>query len=275
MPWRDLNSTGYQEPSTGPFSVDGKLAADCLQSIPFDARKGTQFVDEFRKFVEWQSTLDVLKNPPSEYLSPATDILGGLDQTQAQAAQSSYDSQTLLYIPLPFFDRPEPGVCLEGRTSSPANIRRRNDAQLLSQGVDNVSAVVTINDRLAVDVLEEFASSQSFQDPDARYRQLFYCPGREVTGNDARGAFAAPSLWPEWTQYEIQFANGTSIQTDIVASLASTFGVFDYTTGRSLLEDKCLVSMSPTNTSSPTPSPSPSPSATATPSPHPPCTPSP
>ncbi|PYH89215.1 hypothetical protein BO71DRAFT_444721 [Aspergillus ellipticus CBS 707.79] len=286
-----MNSTSQQEPclqisiqydqftnaNATEFSVDGKLAADCLLSMPFDARNGSQFVGEFRKFIEWQSTLDVLRSPPPEYLSPATDILGGLDLIQANAARGGYSSQyefdstvtTLLQTAN--VDHFSAQLCslsifsflvdLELVSISIPQIYLANDAHLLSEGKAAVSPVATINGQFAVDMLEQLSSSQPFQDPDARYNQLLYWPSRMVVGQEPLGAFSTSTLWPERKQYDIQFANGSSIQKDIIAKLASPDDGFDYPTGRSLLEGKCLVgtsstSISPSSSATPRPDPS-------------------
>ncbi|PWY71795.1 hypothetical protein BO94DRAFT_608436 [Aspergillus sclerotioniger CBS 115572] len=243
---------------TDSIIVDGELAHQCLLSMPFDSHNGTLFVQEFRKFIEWQSTLDVLKDPPSGYLSPAVDILGGLDRIQAQAAQGAYSSQyefdsnitsllssandghlwaTLCSTSIFTFTLGLELVSISTDGIKLPQIYTVGDADLLDQGVHTVSPVVTINGQPAVDALNDIASSQTYQDPDARYNQLFYDPPREILQQSSIGAFATRSLWPGRAHHKIQFANGTTLQQRTMAS--SSFPNFNYTTGQALLEATC------------------------------------
>lgn len=58
-------------------------------------------INSLKAFVQWQSTLAWLKDPPSTYMLPATDIEGTLDslgqQAQAGAFTSEYDFQLALF----------------------------------------------------------------------------------------------------------------------------------------------------------------------------------
>ncbi len=60
--------------------IDGQTALNCLQSFPFNATKAGEFLTEIRKYIQFQSTLEVLKSPPDTYASTGVDILGGLDK---------------------------------------------------------------------------------------------------------------------------------------------------------------------------------------------------
>ena len=58
-------------------------------------------IKSLKAFVQWQSTLAWLKDPPSSYMLPATDIEGRLDALGEKAAaggfQSEYDFQLDLF----------------------------------------------------------------------------------------------------------------------------------------------------------------------------------
>lgn len=93
------------------FLISGELAYRCLQSIPIRVPEAVSFIDEYRKFLPFQSTLDNLKgmlqpllfsftltdqgilDPPSDYAGPPVDLMGGLDQIQKKARQNKYSSQ--------------------------------------------------------------------------------------------------------------------------------------------------------------------------------------
>ena len=73
--------------------VPGELAHQCLKAFPFESKRAAKFVQEYRKYLQYQSTIELLKNPPVDYQMPALDLLGGLDKIEKQAAAGKYDSQ--------------------------------------------------------------------------------------------------------------------------------------------------------------------------------------
>lgn len=50
-------------------------------------------MQSLKAFVEWQSTLAWLKNPPKSYGFPAVDIQGSLDKILETAKQERYGSE--------------------------------------------------------------------------------------------------------------------------------------------------------------------------------------
>ncbi|EXK86117.1 hypothetical protein FOQG_10163 [Fusarium oxysporum f. sp. raphani 54005] len=46
--------------------------------MPFYPELAASFIGELTKYIQCQSTLEALKNPPETYTSSPTDILGGL-----------------------------------------------------------------------------------------------------------------------------------------------------------------------------------------------------
>jgi len=97
--------------TTATFLISGELVYRCLQSIPIRVPEAVSFIDEYRKFLPFQSTLDNLKgmakpllfsfaltdqsllDPPSDYAGPRVDLMGGLDKIQKKAKQNKYSSQ--------------------------------------------------------------------------------------------------------------------------------------------------------------------------------------
>jgi len=59
--------------------IKPSLAYACLKSVPLNKTAALGQLDYLRPFYEWQSSLDLLKDPPSSYLSQRVNILGGLD----------------------------------------------------------------------------------------------------------------------------------------------------------------------------------------------------
>lgn len=87
--------------------------------MPFYPRQAQQFIDEYLKYLQLHSTLDMLRGmylmtsglfkcprrftyiltridaaePPSEYASPAIDLVGELTQIRRKVGQGVYDNQ--------------------------------------------------------------------------------------------------------------------------------------------------------------------------------------
>lgn len=59
--------------------------------MPYDATLVQAFLEEFSKYIEFQSTLEVLKRPPDTYASPSVDIRGGLKKISDTDYDSQYD----------------------------------------------------------------------------------------------------------------------------------------------------------------------------------------
>lgn len=50
-------------------------------------------VTSFKAYVQWESTLAYLKDPPKSYGLPAVDIMGGLDMIMQNVSNGSYQSE--------------------------------------------------------------------------------------------------------------------------------------------------------------------------------------
>ena len=84
--------------------LPAQLAWDCINDVPFNASSGKRLIQSLRPYIEWQSTLSELKNPPAEYVEkvqPPVDIMGGLDQIvadiDANRFKNEYDFGWTLY----------------------------------------------------------------------------------------------------------------------------------------------------------------------------------
>ncbi|KAH7391549.1 peptidase S41 family protein [Cadophora sp. MPI-SDFR-AT-0126] len=82
-----------QNPRAAAPQVSAQLAFDCLQSVPNKPDPAVAMVKSLKAFVQWQSTLAFLKDPPSSYMLPATDIEGGLSNISSTAAAGGFKSE--------------------------------------------------------------------------------------------------------------------------------------------------------------------------------------
>ncbi|KAJ5608192.1 hypothetical protein N7537_004811 [Penicillium hordei] len=273
-------------------AFSGALAYECLQSMPFDPRRGAAFVKDVKKYMQWQSNANVLSNPPASYLSPPVDIWGGLDYLQQQAADNKFSNQFefdtalsdlfisakdghLSLVPcsfMPFvFVSHESLVSISSDGLQLPKIYTYNDAQVLKSNPDAISPIVTINGKEVVSHLEGVAETQSFQDPDARYNNVFRSRSRFMNSEEMLGAFSyGPNgMWPGPTVYNLTYANGTTSKSEVKAAVRS--GKFKFANGKALYESYCLPAPYTTDTtakpapSTATPTPSSSAPASSTP----------
>lgn len=244
---------------------NGQVAQDCLNEIPFYFDLATGVLEELRKYIQFQSTLEALKNPPDTYKSPPIDIIGGLDDIADKASAKEYtshyefetDINNLLrsandghlfvaFCTYGFFQFSRPAsdqialVSING-TDIP-ELYLVSDIEIA--GLDDVSSIATINAQDAFEYLTGFAANQSSQDPDARLNTLFPSYAAGATGNAdlSVGAFLFNNgIWPGSNITVIEFKNGSTQDIPTRASLSlSSFA--NITNGQDMFEAYCLPS---------------------------------
>ncbi|KAJ6129262.1 peptidase S41 family protein [Penicillium capsulatum] len=241
------------------ISVPGGLAYDCLQTMPFHSEGSTQFVQELRKWMQWHSTIDTLKKPPTGYTSPPVDIPAGLDEIEANATKSLYKSQfdfdqgvdrllrsahdqhlrmdTCANIVFEFHvDFPLVSVSSDGLEVP--EIFAFADVPLLSKKLGPVSRLESINGKNAVTFLNAFGL----------YNALFHAPNRFISSTGSTSVSEDPNrgsweyndgTWPGSTEFELKFANGTT--RNIKTTAQFKLGLkFPYKDGKDLMKDFCL-----------------------------------
>ena len=73
--------------------MSAQLAQDCLDTVPVVTDDATRLIDGIAPFLQFQSTLAYLKNPPKTYQLPAVDILGALDKIRQNVTNGVYKSE--------------------------------------------------------------------------------------------------------------------------------------------------------------------------------------
>lgn len=68
-------------------------ALACLKSVPLDAKRSSAYIDFIEPYIQFQSTLAYLKNPPLGWTLPGVDVLGGLTEIQKSLKSGKYKSQ--------------------------------------------------------------------------------------------------------------------------------------------------------------------------------------
>ncbi|KAJ5595511.1 Interphotoreceptor retinol-binding [Penicillium hispanicum] len=242
-------------------SVPHDLAYQCLISMPFDSNRAVTFLNQVRKILEFQSTLDILKNPPSGYMMPSTDLLGGIDHILDKASSKSYSSQFEMDLDVSHlirsaydghlnfqlcsqsifnFEIDLPLVSISTDGLALPQVYTLNDAKAQQSGSKNVSPLVSINGTDAAKFLESYASNQSLQDRDAQYNRVFPALARSVTNTATgpNGIWASTTDWTDGSQITLKYSNGTTQTVEKTASPTERF--FSYQNGTELYDVNCL-----------------------------------
>ncbi|KAJ5632661.1 Interphotoreceptor retinol-binding [Penicillium lividum] len=266
----NLVSSGNQYQTT-TTSVSHELAYECLMSMPFDSDRAVVFLNQVRKMLEFQSTVDILKNPPSGYDMPSTDLLGGIDSILEKVDNGAYSSQFEMDLDvsslilsahdghLAFqlcsqsifsFQVDLPLVSISSDGLSVPEVFTLSDAKAQKSGSKDVSSIESINGTAVADYLELYALSQSLQDRDAQYNRVFPALARIFTNTptDQDGIWATNSAWTEGSDLTIQYSNGTSQTVQKTAKPMERY--FSYQNGTELYNINCLPQSLPTEASS-------------------------
>jgi len=70
-----------------------QLANDCLSSVPLVPEDATKFVNGMLLYLQFQSTLAYLKDPPKDYPLPAVDLLGGIQKIADKISNGAYTGE--------------------------------------------------------------------------------------------------------------------------------------------------------------------------------------
>ncbi|KAF6790681.1 peptidase S41 family protein [Colletotrichum sojae] len=236
---QDTTHTAVVKPST---------AYQCLRSIPVDVGRDAAFIDYIRPWLEFQSTVGILPEPPKEYLYPGVNIFGGLDNMTSALRNGTYESQMdfavdlyrlinvkprdghLGYTPvlntLISFETPALFISIsEDGIKTPRVYLYTDYLKSQSHGY-TPSEVSTFDSAKIVDYLQQRSVDNSRdQDPDAAYNEQLYS-----------AALANVGEVPSATRYihitlsdesELEFANGTKLTLTNTATITSNFSGID------------------------------------------------
>jgi hypothetical protein len=83
------------------FQIPADVAYAYQLSAPFNQNLSVSLIDYIVPYINFQSSLAYLKTPPSTYLMPAVDILGGLQEIRQNASVEHMPPSILLMQRLP------------------------------------------------------------------------------------------------------------------------------------------------------------------------------
>jgi len=56
-------------PAGAYATVPAEIAYECIKSVPFDSKAALDLMDSIRPYLDWQTTLQYVKDPPVEWVS--------------------------------------------------------------------------------------------------------------------------------------------------------------------------------------------------------------
>ncbi|KAJ4248422.1 hypothetical protein NW762_012759 [Fusarium torreyae] len=224
-----------------PF-VPATLAVDCLRSMPYDAELGQSFITELTKYIQFQSTLETLTDPPNTYMSKPVDILAGLKNISDTDFDSHYDFDraisTLIYSA-------HDGHLYVGLCSQQIFNFGLPVPGFVSISEDGYESPAMGKPKDAEDFLNEFAALLNSQDPDASWNRHIYsfAVAASAESSSAHGRSASNAdLWWGTDSLEFEFRNGSKLEVPSNAQIriAPYKSEFAFS-GEELFEMFCLL----------------------------------
>ncbi|EWG47349.1 hypothetical protein FVEG_07478 [Fusarium verticillioides 7600] len=265
------------EPEPGKpvvLAIPPSVGIACLKSVPLDKKRDLELLDYLEPLIGFQSTLEILADPPKEYLFPGVDVLGGFDTIRSKLENNKYKTQYEVMTDLRslfaaandgHFDYPPAllnafyyvrrGVEFESVSANGLRlpyIFHVIDTSRGNQGLLDYapSAVKSIDGTPIAEWLEEdasFATSNS-QDPDAQYNGLFASIPRGAVGSSSSTLFTQFEI-PD--TYTIEFHNGSKLEVVNQLVVPATVDLSGIESGEDF---HYYVEITPTNTTTEEPS---------------------
>ncbi|UNI19459.1 hypothetical protein JDV02_005641 [Purpureocillium takamizusanense] len=227
-------------------NIPPSVGIACLRSVPVDRERDLKLIDYIIPYISFQSTIEMLKSPPEEYLLDGVDILGGIQTIKEKLHNGQYSSQYEVmsdlrsifaaasdshfdYRPaiLNTFEFKRPGLNLVTISKDGVALPKVYMAPDIVNE-DNAADVVNIDGVPVFDFLEKEAVYQKCQDPDAQYNSLFNSLPSLATqglGGTLITRFEVPD------NHTVQFSNGTSRVTQNYVSFLPGVNFTDVDSG--------------------------------------------
>ncbi|KAK1976383.1 hypothetical protein LZ30DRAFT_603618 [Colletotrichum cereale] len=239
-------------------SVGAKLAYDCLKSVPLHKEAAIALIDAIRPYLEWQSNLAYLKNPPADYEPEAFDPVGHLQKVRERLVANVYDGEVdfqgdlfemtaktrdghFAFLPDALtgvfqFGRPFALVSYAKDPLSTPVIKTLDEVKAVGDSARTVSRINGVDASAFIQGLVDRASSS--QDPDAAYNYMFYSKAMEKLG--VAGTFQTAGwhnhLYPG-ENTTVEYTTGEVNTAANVASIRTPF--FNISDGESFYQRFC------------------------------------
>ncbi|KAK8171117.1 peptidase S41 family protein-like protein [Phyllosticta citrichinensis] len=95
-PCASVSSLVNAQRATATPTVPAAVAYECIQSVPLNKTSALQLINDIKPYINWQSTVAYLKDPPSEYVEkvqPAWDVWAELDKIETKVRNDEYSGE--------------------------------------------------------------------------------------------------------------------------------------------------------------------------------------
>ncbi|KAF2726946.1 hypothetical protein EJ04DRAFT_547474 [Polyplosphaeria fusca] len=246
--------------------IPAELGLRCLQSVPLDVEGNIKLIEELKLYLQWQSNLAYLKNPPAEYTEKPVDIIAEMGNMQRLLRTGAYLGEYDFQLHLNnLFGRAYDNH-LAFQSDAIMQFQRPAGLELVSVSSDGValpeifsyrdillahndpsfkpSPIRTINGRAVEEDLTRIATQADYHDANARWNTLFpnqalIASGVTFLGSFRTGRYQGPNT-------TISFANETTNTLINIAVVIGNFSGVD--SGRALFDKFCNGPRPTTNT---------------------------
>jgi hypothetical protein len=248
-------------------TVPAEIAYECLNSIPFNQSAAYDLLESMRPYLNWQTTISYLKDPPKDYadkIQPPYDFWGIFNSIEANVAAGAYASEyDFGWDVYEAFQQAHDGhfgftpdsvgsVFTFGRTVALASVSKDGKslpviysyADILAASFGNASftpsSITEIDGKNVTEYLLDWSQYGSLQDRDALWNNLFYIPAQVSLGTSGtgtgtfsgsgRGRYVYPGPTTTYT-----FANGSTVTNHNFARVLANFS--NITTGADIYRE--------------------------------------
>ena len=83
------------DPAATPIIPAG-IAYECITSVPFNSSAASELLTSIRPYLDWQSTVDYIRDPPAEYaekIQAPYDFYAEFDRISEKAESNGYENE--------------------------------------------------------------------------------------------------------------------------------------------------------------------------------------
>ncbi|WYZ46702.1 hypothetical protein EsH8_IX_000927 [Colletotrichum jinshuiense] len=220
----------------GTRLISPSVAYACLNSVPVDKENDLDLLNYLEPYIEFQSTLEPLADPPEGYLLPGVDVIGGFGQIRANLMKDKYHAQVEFALDLRrlfaqaadghfgynpailsvfTFRSLESLVSVSDDGLTIPRVYLQSDFMKSVVNDTDVYDISSIDDVPIVDWLEAQSFKIPTQDPDAKYNSLFVNSATKAVGGGNYFVLRYPGQAPD--KQVIKFTNGSTFTDELVA----------------------------------------------------------
>ncbi|KAF2003013.1 hypothetical protein P154DRAFT_429470 [Amniculicola lignicola CBS 123094] len=255
-------------PSATQVLIPATAAANCLKSVPYNKEEDLKLIDELTYYINWQSNLAYLSDPPEGYNEERVDVLEEIKSIKSKVEKEEYDDEYTIMFDLSMalqktydFHFGFSADILNVFSFRRGNIGRglKDEFALASVSTDGkalpklynyydimfnqsegwlASPISEINNVPAVKYAQDFSQTFPYLEDHARYNKLFISQADLIQQGGIVNLFGRGDIPTDGNHTVVKHENGTEVTYINVATvpLDSFDGISD---GQSFFDTFC------------------------------------